>query len=58
MLTDRLHRLEHLGFITRRAYPTIPPKVEYSLTELGESFTRAHLPVIDWARSNLEYVNL
>lgn len=57
MLTDRLRRLENLGFIARNAYPTVPPRVEYSLTELGESFTSAYTPVIDWARTNLEEVN-
>lgn len=58
MLTDRLHRLEDLGFIRRRAYPTVPPRVEYSLTALGDSFTKAYIPVIDWAKSNLEEINL
>jgi DNA-binding HxlR family transcriptional regulator len=54
VLTDMLHRLEGYGLISREAYPTVPPKVEYSLTALGESFALAYVPVIDWAKSNLE----
>jgi len=56
MLTNRLHMLEDIGFIKRNAYPTIPPKVEYSLTTLGNSFTDAYTSVIDWAKLNLESV--
>ncbi len=35
MLTTSLRGLERDGFITRTIYPTVPPKVEYQLTELG-----------------------
>jgi DNA-binding HxlR family transcriptional regulator len=35
MLTSTLRALERDGFVTRTVYPTIPPKVEYALTELG-----------------------
>ncbi|WEJ58504.1 helix-turn-helix domain-containing protein [Devosia sp. FJ2-5-3] len=34
-LTTTLRELERDGFISRRAYPTIPPRVDYMLTELG-----------------------
>lgn len=36
MLAQTLQTLERDGFVHRRAEPTIPPKVEYSLTPLGE----------------------
>jgi DNA-binding HxlR family transcriptional regulator len=36
MLTTSLRGLERDGFVTRTIHPTIPPKVEYRLTELGQ----------------------
>ena len=38
MLTLQLRDLEHMGILHRQAYAQVPPKVEYSLTELGRSF--------------------
>ncbi|MFF1558961.1 winged helix-turn-helix transcriptional regulator [Streptomyces sp. NPDC058279] len=35
MLTQTLRTLERDGFLLRRAYPVIPPRVDYSLTDLG-----------------------
>jgi len=43
MLSQQLKELESDGLIHREAYSQIPPKVEYSLTELGESF----LPILE-----------
>lgn len=37
VLTDSLRSMEKDGIITRTVYPEVPPKVEYALSELGES---------------------
>ena len=37
MLTDSLRSMEDDGIITRTVYPEVPPRVEYALSELGES---------------------
>ena len=46
-LTNQLRELEATGFIKRYDYKKIPPKVEYSLTELGQSF----MPVMEYIKS-------
>lgn len=43
VLTDSLRSLEDDGIIIRTAYPEVPPRVEYSLSELGESMR----PILD-----------
>ena len=37
VLTDSLRSMEEDGIITRTVYPEVPPRVEYALSELGES---------------------
>jgi DNA-binding HxlR family transcriptional regulator len=49
MLTLTLRGLERDGLVTRTAYATIPPKVEYELTELGRSLIEPLRVLATWA---------
>lgn len=48
MLTQQLRELEAQKLIHREVYPIIPPKVEYSLTELGRSLLPILVNMRDW----------
>ena len=50
-LADLLKDLQKEGLVARHSYNEIPPRVEYSLTDKGESLRRALLPLLDWAES-------
>ncbi|MDE7318165.1 MAG: helix-turn-helix transcriptional regulator [Lachnospiraceae bacterium] len=52
-LTRQLRELESDGFLHREIYKEIPPKVEYSLTELGESFLPVLQAMMAWSEANL-----
>ena len=52
MLTTTLRGLERDGFITRTVYPTIPPKVEYQLTDLGRDLAVPVVALGKWAIQN------
>jgi DNA-binding HxlR family transcriptional regulator len=54
MLAQQLRELEADGIVDRRVYPTVPPKVEYSLTEYGRSLKRALRAICDWGRIHME----
>ena len=58
MLTQQLRELETQGLILRKVYPIIPPKVEYSLTELGRSLMPVLISMRDWGNSYLRMQNL
>ncbi len=49
MLTVTLRSLESYHLVARKVYPEVPPRVEYSLTELGQSLLRPMHSLIDWA---------
>ncbi|MGG0202092.1 winged helix-turn-helix transcriptional regulator [Bacillus anthracis] len=55
-LTLQLRELEADGIIHREVYREVPPKVEYSLTELGESLRPMILLMMEWATHNMEKV--
>ncbi len=52
MLTTTLRSLERDGFITREIFPVIPPRVEYSLTSLGESLLIPLEHIVEWTLAN------
>ena len=52
MLTKTVRQMERDGLVTRTIYPVIPPKVEYSLTELGSSLGAAFCGVWLWAEAH------
>jgi len=56
MLTTTLRGLERDGFITRTVYPTVPPKVEYELTDLGRDLAVPVRAMGQWARDNRDRV--
>ncbi len=53
MLTVTLRTLEEDGFITRRVYAVVPPKVEYSLTERAHSLLPHLFAITAWAKENM-----
>ena len=54
MLTQQLRDLESNGLIFRKVYPQVPPKVEYSLTEIGSSLVPVLQEMNKWGT---EFVN-
>src|SRR5947199_4164053 len=67
MLTLTLRGLERDGLVTRTVFPTVPPRVDYELTDLGRGLAQpvqalgqwafAHLPEIEGARTNFDARN-
>ena len=58
MLTQQLRELEAQSLIHREVFPVIPPKVEYSLTELGKSLMPVLSSMRDWGAGYLRSKNL
>ena len=54
MLIQTLRRLERSGFVSRRAYPEVPPRVEYSLTALGASLSEPITTLDRWVENHLQ----
>ena len=53
MLTKCLQEVEHDGLVSRPQYSTIPPTVEYSLTERGKTLIPALESVYQWAEGQM-----
>ncbi|MCR5596102.1 MAG: helix-turn-helix transcriptional regulator [Lachnospiraceae bacterium] len=54
VLTDSLRSMEEDGIIVRTVYPEVPPHVEYSLSEMGESMRPILMAMQDWGNNYKE----
>lgn len=52
MLTRTLRSLEREGMVTRTVHPSVPPQVEYALTDLGRSLAAKGLDLAEWVHPN------
>ena len=57
VLTDSLRSMESDGIITRTVYPEVPPRVEYALSELGESMRPIIQAMEAWGKAYKEQVD-
>lgn len=57
MLIQNLRNLERTGLIQRDIYPVVPPRVDYSLTSLGESLAESLAVLGEWAYRHVSDVN-
>lgn len=56
MLTLTLKRLETDGIVTRTLFPSVPPRVDYELTQLGQTLRGALVSLHLWAAQNKETI--
>jgi DNA-binding HxlR family transcriptional regulator len=56
MLTINLRGLERNGVVKRTLFPTIPPRVDYELTEVGRTLLAPVMALVTWANSNRENI--
>jgi DNA-binding HxlR family transcriptional regulator len=56
MLIQQLRQMEADGLVLREAFHEIPPRVEYSLTPLGESLNEALGPLGDWGEKHMKRI--
>ena len=57
MLTLTLRNLERDGLVSRTVTPTIPPRVDYELTELGHSLQKQICGLATWAMDNVDAIH-
>jgi DNA-binding HxlR family transcriptional regulator len=56
MLTVTLRSLQEDGIVARSVYSEVPQRIEYSLTDLGESLLKQILQMANWAEENFEAI--
>ena len=54
MLTNQLRELERDGLIARKVYAQVPPKVEYSITDLGKTLEPVLLALKQWSEEHMK----
>jgi DNA-binding HxlR family transcriptional regulator len=54
VLTDSLRSMEEDGLITRTVYPEVPPRVEYALSDLGQSLKPVLDSMVEWGTNYKE----
>ena len=57
MLTLTLRNLERDGLVSRTVTPSIPPRVDYALTELGHSLQKPVCALATWAKAHVEEIH-
>ncbi|MBF6331695.1 winged helix-turn-helix transcriptional regulator [Nocardia transvalensis] len=56
MLAVTLRGLERDGVVSRTVHPTVPPQVEYGLTDLGRSWVEVAKPMLLWMQAHIDEV--
>lgn len=56
VLTQTLKKMERNGLVKRVSFPTIPPRVEYELSELGSSLLDVIASLLGWTKLHFEHV--
>ncbi|MEV5551535.1 helix-turn-helix domain-containing protein [Streptomyces sp. NPDC052309] len=56
MLTQNLRMLERNGLVDRKVHPTVPPRVEYTLTEPGRDLRTAVDAICGWTHQHLSHI--
>lgn len=56
VLSGTLKTLEADGLVTRKVYPVVPPKVEYRLTDIGQSLVPFIVRLTEWAQTNMKSI--
>jgi DNA-binding HxlR family transcriptional regulator len=57
MLTVTLRTLERDGLVSRAVYPVVPPRVEYTLTPMGETLLQTVNSLVQWADTHLAEID-
>ncbi len=58
MLTQQLRELEHAGIVHREVYPEVPPKVEYSLTDYGQTLRPIIKIMCEWGKTHIKRIKV